>query len=158
MINSRTIFATAGLVISMGLPAAVQAELIENVWEPLDVVVPNDPQNPCGAATAFRIEGMIHRKISTLRNGGAAVNVNTMGTFTPLDGPNQGEAAQFRENFHDVLPQFQDLDNGVSSVGDFIRVISPGTAENYKAHYNFHIVIMDGEVKSYFETYKVTCD
>lgn len=158
MNNSRTIFATAALAISLGLPAAVQAELLQNTWTPLDTVIPNDPQNPCGQATFFHLEGMVHTKVSTLRNGGAAWNINIMGTFTPLDGPNQGESSLFRENAHDVLPQFQDVDNAVWSVGDFIRIISPTNVANYKAHYNFHVVISEGEVKSYFETDKVTCN
>jgi hypothetical protein len=157
MSNSRNILATAILAASLALPVAAHAELLENVWEPVEVIVPNDPENPCGSATFFYLEGMVHRKRSTLQNGVEAININVMGTFTPVDGPNAGESSLFRQNAHEVLPQFQDLDNAVYSVGDFIRIISPGRAENYKAHYNFHIVIMDGEVKSLFEIDKVTC-
>ena len=158
MINSRTILATAVLTASMAVPAAVQAEILENVWVPVEVFVPNDPENPCGDATLFYLEGMLHRKVSTLRNGGAAYNVNVMGTFTPVDGPNAGEPALFRQNVHDVLPQYQDDDNAVWSVGDFIRIIGKGSAENYKAHYRLHIVVMEGEYKSAFEIDKVTCN
>ena len=158
MIDFRAIFASAVLAVSMALPAAVQAELLENVWEPIESFFPNDPQNPCGDATLFYLEGMVHRKVSTLRNGDRAFNINVMGTFTPVDGPNAGEALLFRQNIHDVLPQAQDPENFVYSVGDFVRVISKGSAENYKAHYNLHLVMMEGEFKSAFETYKVTCD
>ena len=157
MITSRSILATAVLAASMGLSAVAQAELLENVWVPLGpLLIENDPD--CGDATAFILEGMVHRKRSSLRNGDQAININVMGTFTPVDGPNAGESALFRQNVHDVLPQFQDLDNAVYSVGDFIRVISPGRAENYKAHYSFHIVVLDGEVKSFFEIDKMTCN
>mgnify|MGYP003572839358 FL=1 len=158
MINSRNIFATLILAASIALPTTVQAELLENVWEPIDTIVPNDPDNPCGSATFFRLEGMVHRKRSSLRNGDQAININVMGTFTPLDGPYAGESALFRQNVHDVLPQFQDFDNAVYSVGDFIRIIGSGGADNYKAQYKFHIVIMEGEIKSFFEIEKVTCN
>ena len=158
MINSRRILTIAALFISMGLPAAVQAELLENSWTPLEAYIPNDPQNPCGLASGFFLEAMVHRKESTLRNGISAININIMGSFTPVDGPNEGEPAIFRENIHDVIPQYQDNLRGVRSVGDFIKIIGKGSAENYKAHYNFHIVASEGEVKSFFEIYKVTCN
>ena len=80
MINFKTTFATTALAISMGLTASVQAELLENSWTPIDLIVPNNPEAPCGNAEFFHLEGMVHQKISTLRNGNLAINTNVMGT------------------------------------------------------------------------------
>ena len=111
----------------------------------------------CGDATLFLLEGMFHRKVSTLRNGQFALHVNIMATFTPFDGPNAGEAAIFRESTNNVLPIWEDGGDVVHSVGQTILVIGKGQAENYRLNYNYHVTYIDGEVKSYFETEKMTC-
>jgi hypothetical protein len=155
MISSRNTLATIFLAISLVFPFSALAAVVENVWEEIDELIEND--SGCGDATAFLLEGMVHRKLSTLRNGGLAVNVNVMGTFTPIDGSYAGEAAILRQNIHDVLPIFEEGVNAVHTIGETTRVITKGQVENYRLNYNFHVTFIGGEVKSYFETEKVSC-
>ena len=154
MISSRNTLATIFTAIALVIPFPAFAAVVENVWEEIDLVILND-QN-CGDATVFHLEGMTHRKISTLRNGQLAINVNLMGSLTPLDGANEGEPAIFRQNVHNVLPVDQG-DNFVWTVGEVIRVIGTGDAVKFRLNANFHVIVANGEVKSYLETEKVSC-
>ena len=156
MISFRNTLATAFLAASIALPLSAQAALVENVWEPIDEPpIPND--QGCGDATFFLLEGMVHRKVSTLRNGQFAVNVNVMGTFTAMDGSNAGEPAIFRQNVHNVLPIYEDGGDIVHTVGETIKIIGKGQGLAFRLNYNYHFTYMDGEVKSYFETENVSC-
>ena len=157
MIRLTNPLAAIFLAISLILPFSAVAEVIENVWEEIDQIIPNDPDQPCGDATFFRLEGMVHRKVSTLQNGNLAININVMGDFTPLDGPNAGEAAIFRQNISDVFPIFEPPFKGVRTIAQTTKVISQGQADNYLLNLKFHVTYIDGEYKSYFDTEKVRC-
>ena len=152
MTNFKIIFGATVLAVSMALPAAVQAELLKNSWDPIDVIVPS--QGTCGNADFFHLEGVVHEKISTLRNGNWAVNVNVMGTFTPLTGQEE-EGAIFRQNIHNVLPILGE--NLVHNVGDTIKIIGRPNGENYRANFNYHVTDLGGEIKSSFVIDKVSC-
>ena len=156
MISFKRVLVTSVLAASMALPLSAQAEVLVNEWTEF-----NTPPLPnkagCGDSTFFVVEGMSHTKISTLRNGNWAVNVNVMGTFTPLDGTNAGEPAIFRQNIKDVLPIYEGEDNAVYTFGEVTRVIGKGQAGNYRLNINSHVTNIDGEAKSYFEVERVSC-
>jgi hypothetical protein len=154
MNNFKITFAATVLAVSMGLPALVQAELLENSWTPIDALVPNNPDAPCGDTEFFRLEGMQHLKVSNLRRGGVAINVNLMGTLTPLGSEEEG--AIFRQNIHDVLPI--DGENFVGSLGDTIKIIAKGSdGNNYRSNFNLHVTRIGDEYKSYVSTDRVSC-
>jgi hypothetical protein len=155
MISSRNTLATIFLASSLVFPFSALAAVIVNDWTEFQQYIPND--TACGDATGFVLEGMAHEKVSTLRNGQFAVNVNVMGTFTAVDGQYAGEAAIFRQNINDVFPIWEEGVNRVWTIGETTKVITKGQVENYRLNYNFHVTFIDGEVKSFFETEKVTC-
>ena len=141
----KTILTAVTVMLSIGLSNLTQAELLQNSWAPFEIVVPNDPEAPCGEADAFVVEGFIHTKVSTLRKGGLAINVNAQGTLTPL-GEIVDDPAIFRQNVRDVLPI--DGDNVVYNFGETIKVISK-VGPNYRLNSIFHVTLVGGEVKSY---------
>lgn len=143
------------LATSMALPLSAQAEIIENVWEPILAPIPNDAG--CGPATAFILEGMVHRKVSNLRNGLVAFNSNLMATLTPVDGPNAGEPVMLRQNTNEIIPIFEEGVDAVRTVAQTIKITGKGLGLIYRLNYNFHVTYLDGEVKSFFETEKVIC-
>jgi hypothetical protein len=152
MINSRTIFATAVLAASVGLPAAVQAEILVNSWEPFLAIVGQDPDAPCGNAEYFLVEGMSHVKISNLPNGATAYHVNAMGTFTPIGSE---EGAIFRQNVSEVIPIFEK--NVVYNAGETIKIIGRPNGNNYRSNINFHLTDVGGEIKSSVDIDRVSC-
>jgi hypothetical protein len=155
MNSLRRVLVTFFLATSMALPLSAQAEIIEKVWEPILTPIPND--SGCGPATAFILEGMVHRKISNLRNGLFAFNGHIMATLTPVDGPDAGEPALFRENTNEVIPIFEEGVDAIRTVAQTVKIIVKGRGLAYRLNYNFHVTYLEGEVKSFFETEKVTC-
>ena len=152
MISFRNTLATTILAVSMGLSASVQAELLLNSWDPFYVIVEQNPDVACGDADEFVAEGMSHVKVSTLRNGNVALNVNAMGTFTAVGSE---EGAIFRQNIRDVLPI--DGENVVYNYGETIKIIGRPNGDNYRANINFHVAIIDGEWKSSIDIDKAEC-
>lgn len=144
--------ATTVLTASVCLPTLVQAEILLNEWQPFSQVVGVNPDAPCGEADKFLFEGMSHVKISTLRNGGMATNVNSMGTFTALGSE---EGAIFRQNFREVVPVLGE--NTVYNLGETIKIIGRPNGDNYRSNITVHVTVIGGEYKSYVEIDKAVC-
>lgn len=155
MISSKDALTTIVMAILLVSPFSSVAAVVENVWEEIDTVIVNDQD--CGDATAFRLEGMLHRKVSTLRNGMYALHINAMGDFTPLDGENAGEPAIFRQNINNVLPIFEEGVNAVHTISETVKVIGHGQGHNFRLNFKGHVTFIDGEVKSFFESLKAVC-
>jgi len=140
------------LVASMGLAAPASAELLVNEWSPFEFLVPQDPDNPCSDDPAFLAQGMQHVKVSTLPQGGLAINFNALGTFTGLVSGNEW---LWRHNWADVLPM--DGENAVYNYQETLKIIGQGGAPTYFAKFKFHVAVIGGEVKSYIEVEDITC-
>ncbi|MEP4147647.1 MAG: hypothetical protein ABJL54_10520 [Halioglobus sp.] len=153
---SKTMYATCVLAVSMSLSTSIQAEIIQNTWDPIDEYIENDVG--CGDATGFMLEGMAHVKVSNLKKGGFAVNVNAKGSFTAIDGVYEGQGAIFRQNINDVWPLYDELTgNDVYTYRESVRVIGKGQAGDYKLDINYHFVQRDGQVKSIVDDVKMSC-
>ncbi len=136
----------------MGLAGPVQAELLVNEWLPFEFVIPQNPEDPCADDPAFLAQGMQHLKASSLRNGGAAVNFNALGTLTGLV---TGEEWHWRHNFADVLPM--DGENTVYNYQETLKIIGQSGAPSLFIKAKFHITMIGGEVKSYIDIEEITC-
>ena len=153
MVDLRTIIASAVIAVSMWLPASAKAEVLSNSWEQLDEIQSGTPE--CGLGDEyFRVEGMVHTKVSTLRNGMFAINSNAMGTVTPVVG--DGEGAMFRTNVSNVYPMMGERE--VYNYGESVKVITKGNAPNIRIKINFHVTAIDGEIKSYVDINDVSCE
>jgi len=148
----RISFATFLFIALTGLAMPAQAELLVNEWSPFEFVVLQDPEQPCADDPAFLAQGMQHLKVSTLRNGGVAINFNALGTFTGLV---TGEEWKWRHNIADVLPI--DGENAVYSYQDILKIIGQGGAPSFRAKFKLHVTEIGGEVKSYIEVEEITC-
>lgn len=146
-------FAIIGLVAWVGLTAPAQAELLVNEWLPFEFVVLQDPDNPCADDPAFLAQGMQHLKVSSLRQGGFAINFNALGTFTGLV---TGEEWHWRHNIADVLPM--DGENAVYSYHETLKIIGQGGTPTYFARTKFHVTVIGGELKSYIEVEDISCN
>jgi hypothetical protein len=158
MMNLRPIIAITAVTASMWFSASVQAELIDNSWLPIDDVVPGNAE--CGdEGSLYRIEGMQHVKVSALRNGMLAINVNSMGTLTRFPPNGSEEEAIFRQNINNNYPMMAEYpgDHDVYSYIDTVRVITKGGAPNVIIKARYHHAIVDGEFKSYVNIYEVSC-
>ena len=147
-----TSLATAVLAVSMWLPISVQAEVVINRWDPVEAVIPGSPL--CGNEHVFYLlEGMIHTKLATLRNGMFALNQHSLGTMTPL----VSEEAElvFSHTIHEVYPMTGE--NEVYSFVDTLKVIGKGRAPNLHVKIRNHVTAIDGEIKSFFDITDVSC-
>lgn len=152
MRSTKSILVTTVLALWVCLSASVQAETVENTWNQFDIIIPGSPD--CGNENDFfRLEGMEHLKVSTLRNGMYAVNIVTIGTLTPLGSE---EGFIFRQNINDVLPIFGE--NVVYNLGQRVRVITEGKEPNLLVNINFHVTDLGGEIKSWIDTERITCE
>ena len=152
MRNFKINFATIVLVASMGLTAPVQAELLVNEWSPIEFVVTQHPDLSCGEGEFFLIQGMRHFKVSTLKKGGVAINLNDVGTLTDLE---TGEEALWRFNIIDVLPIAGE--NVVYTYRENRKVIVRGPALSFFLMATFHVTDIGGEFKAYIDDVKITC-
>ena len=146
-------FAIILFIALVGLAAPVHAELVVNEWAPFEFVVPQNPEEPCADDPAFLAQGMQHLKVSTLRNGGFAVNFNALGTFTGLV---TGQEWHWRDNIADVLPI--DGENAVYTFHNTLKIIGQRGAPTYFAEVRFHVTEIGGELKSYIEVENISCD
>jgi hypothetical protein len=152
MNSPKSIFITAVLTLSVCLSTSIQAKTVENTWTPFDIIIPGSPD--CGNENDFfRLEGMEHLKVSTLRNGMYAVNIVTMGTLTQL-GSDEGFI--FQQNINDVFPILGE--NVVINFGQQVRVITKGKDPNLLVNINFHVTDVGGEIKSWINTERISCE
>jgi len=152
MSTFRISFATFVFIALTGLATPAQAELLVNEWSPFEFPILQDPEAPCANDPVFLAQGMQHLKVSTLRNGGLAINFNALGTFTGLE---TGEEWHWRHNFADVLPIFGD--NRVGTYQDTLKIIGQRGNPTYFAKVRVHVTEIGGEMKSYFEVEEITC-
>jgi hypothetical protein len=152
MKNSIAILVTAVMAVSMWLPLSAQAEVLFNDWTPVDDIVPGAPE--CSGDEEFRVEGMAHTKVATLRNGNLAIHTNAMGTVTRLEP--EEELGMFRQNVRNVYPVMGEKE--VYSYGDSVRVITEGGVPNVRVNIRFHVTEIDGDLKSYIDVRDVSCE
>ena len=82
-----------------------------------------------------------------------AVNIVTMGTLTQL-GSDEGFI--FQQNINDVFPILGE--NVVINFGQQVRVITKGKDPNLLVNINFHVTDLGGEIKSWINTERITCE
>lgn len=148
-----TLFMTMFLVMGLGATAATAEAVTTTTNENIDwnryVYI------PC-AGEWVHFEGTLHVMTHVITNEeGTRINThyNPKGiTGVGLTNGVTYHAVGITKN--NIL--YSDEKNTYNYVNNF-KIISEGSAENYKIHVNSMLVIENGTVTSYHENYKVTC-
>jgi len=148
MKHFQILFAALMFTATIGLAVPAQAKIVVNVWEPIEAPVIGDP---CAGEDAL-VQGMVHTTVATLKNGQFAIHVNTQGVVTGLD---TGREWLWRRNIADVLPV--DDGNLIWTIRDSDKIIGRGGLPSLFINYKFHVTVISGDVKVYFESETYGC-
>ena len=140
---------TTTFLIFTVIAAPAKAELLVNEWQEFAFPVTDD--YGCAGEDGVA-SGVVHTRISDLRMGDVAFQINAKGIWK---GDDSGVEFLWKDNITEVVPV--DIgDHFVVTFSQNLRIIGQGLG--FRVNANVHITEVGGELVVYFNEFTIVCN